>query len=166
MTDKYEMPAVELPSAGKHGRGQSKSTGYKVEVRTTSGSPVQLGDFVIDNVWRALPIRRGAVPWGMNVPASVMDNELLQHDLVGRVAAEAHRWAFLASMEAERLAGALCIQTRLVKLELRTEYEIVEKGVSDPVGAPFGKDVEFNARAPFVNEIAIPATQDETQAAA
>jgi hypothetical protein len=153
MTDKYSMPALELPSSGKHGTGDSTRTGYKIEVRSSYSNPTIIEGFVIDTAWRVLPIVNGNNPWGMNIPIIQWDVQMLaEHGLVSRVVAEAHRWAFLAMLDAQHVTGALCIETRLVKVEVKIHYSTEEKGVSDIVCAPFGRDVPFHQRPPFVND--------------
>lgn len=162
MKDTYSMPAIERPSASKHGSGHSTTQGYRLEVRTSSFTPKIIGgSFVIDGVWRTVPVQEGSVPFGLNVPVTLWDREMLiRSGLVSRVAVEAFRWGFLAAMEASTPGGALCLETRLVKVELKVSYSTEEKGVSDVVSAPFGAtDKEFHPRPPFVNEITPPVAE-------
>jgi hypothetical protein len=51
------------------------------------------------------------------------------------VAAEAHRWAFLAALEAGMAGpgGALCVETRLVAVKFSQQYSTVEEGVTFPM---------------------------------
>lgn len=158
MPEKYALPALERPSAGVHGSGHSSEIGYKIEVRSSYSEPSVLKDFIIDTVWRVLPIIHGPNPWGANIPVREMDLNMLQHGLVSRVVAEAHRWAFLARLEAQHITGSLCIETRLVKVEVKTHYSTEERGVSDIVCAPFGRDKPFHERAQFMNEIPMQGT--------
>lgn len=142
MSKEEKCPALELRSKGFHGNGSSTGTFYQVEIRSTSTMPTVVGDrgatipFVIDNYWRALPIMRGATAWGVNIPICSWDGEIADHGLVSYVAAEAHRWAFLAALEAGvgGAGGALCIETRLVAVEFHKEYRTKELGVSPPTG--------------------------------
>lgn len=125
------MPALELPSNGKHGSGTGSSIGYKLEARTSYHSPLRLGDFVIDNVWREVPLREGVTPWGMNVPVKAWDRDMLTDcGLVSFYVAEAHRWSLLAFIESHLVAGSLCVQTRLVKIEYSFSYSTKELGVT------------------------------------
>lgn len=128
MTD---YPAIELASASLHGSGTHTRTLYKVEVRTSYHSPTVLDELVIDHCWRTLHIRRGGSPFAANIPLPAMDAEGADHGLVPYIAAEAHRWAFLAALEAVRPAGSLCVQTRLVAVELTTSFTTKETGVSE-----------------------------------
>ena len=127
-----EYPATELTSATCHGSGSGTKYYYKVEVRTSCSSPLPVGTFVIDHCWRALPIQESKSPWGINVPVPTWHRDGLSHGLVPFVVAEAHRWAFLAYLEAASIGGALCIQTRLVEIAYRHSYSTEEIGVSPP----------------------------------
>src|ERR1700731_4934405 len=125
-----EMPALEMPAAGNHGGGSGSDVGYKVEVRTSYCQPKKIGDFTIDNVWREVPIREGATPWGNNVPVSLLHRRMLTHyNLLSYAAAEAHRWTLIAVIDASDVTGSLCVQTRLVQVEFRYKHETEELGV-------------------------------------
>lgn len=147
MTGKQETktPELELHVPGLHSRGSRSGTFYKVEFRNTSSVPKVIGDgcepfpFVIDNYWRELPITRGATQWGVNIPIRGWDGDAADHGLVSYVAAEAHRWAFLAALEAGigGAGGALCVETRLVAVELHSEYRTKEVGVSPAMGLSY-----------------------------
>ena len=69
---------------------------------------------------------------GVNIPIKSWDAEAATHGLLC-YAAEAHRWAFLAAIEAGIAgpAGALCMETRLVKVVYHQEYSLKELGVSN-----------------------------------
>lgn len=127
-------PALEMPSATVHGSESSTRTFYKIEVRTTYHTPKILGEgknaFVIDHVWREIPIYEGHMPWASNVPVRHYDRDALDRGLVSRLVAEAHRWTFLAALEAGQLGGNLCIETRIVQIELSTTIKTREVGVS------------------------------------
>lgn len=129
-------PVLEIHSPGIHGSGSSTGTYYKVEFRTITsmtaviGNPNEPFPFVIDHYWRQLPIRCGATQWGTNIPCRSWDSEAAQHGMVSYAAAEAHRWAFLAYLEASRPGGSLCIETRLVAVEFKREYSTKEIGVT------------------------------------
>jgi hypothetical protein len=129
-----EMPALEMPGAGTHGSGSGTNVGYKVEVRTSYCQPKKIGDFTIDNVWREVPIRDGATMWGNNVPVSFLHRRmLLEYNLLSYAAAEAHRWALIATIDASDFSGSLCVQTRLVQVEFRYKHETEELGVTPPM---------------------------------
>lgn len=142
MTKETKCPELELSNAPVHGNGSSTGTFYKVEFRNISTMVTVIGDgqqpfpFVIDNYWRQLPLTRGATKWGVNIPIRSWDGEAADHGLVTYVAAEAHRWAFLAALEAGvgGAGGALCVETRLVAVEFHKEYRTKELGVSPPTG--------------------------------
>jgi hypothetical protein len=131
-------PILETHSPGLHGNGNSTGTYYKVEYRSTTSMTKVVGDgrepfpFVIDHYWRTLSIQQGAQQWGVNIPIRPWDGEACKHGLVSHVAAEAHRWAFLAALEAGAAGagGALCVETRLVAVELQQSYSTKEIGVT------------------------------------
>jgi len=125
-----ELPAVELHTGLSHGSGNGTKRFYKVEVRTTYSSPTVLGDFVIDHCWRTLPIYEGRSQWGVNIPVQSWDRDGLDHGLVPYSVAEAHRWAFIACLEAKSVGGSLCIKTRLVEIEYHYSFSTKEVGVS------------------------------------
>ena len=57
---------------------------------------------------------------GQYVPVSLLHRRmLLDYGLVSYAAAEAHRWALIATIDASDLSGSLCVQTRLVQVEFR-----------------------------------------------
>jgi len=112
-----KYPALELPSAGFHGNGSRIGTYYKIEARNNSAMPKVIdpnGAFplVLDNSWRTVPIVRGAQQWGVNIPVKQWDADAADHDLVPYVVAEAHRWAFLAALEAHLGGAGGCCASR------------------------------------------------------
>ncbi len=128
-----KLPAIELNGDGKHGSHSGTMCFYKVQVRTSAHHPTTLEGLTIDNAWRDLPIMRGAAKWGVNIPVSraFSGSDALDHGMVPYVAAEAHRWAFLAYLEAMEGTGTLCIETRLVQIECKFSFETKEIGVTD-----------------------------------
>lgn len=132
-------PILELRSAEKHGNGSSSGTFYKIEVRTSYPSPTVIGEarrpipFIIDHYWRELPIQRGATEWGVNIPVRPWDGHALDKGLCSYIVAEAHRWAFLAALEVGG-GSTLCVETRLVAVELKEEYSLKEVGVTASEG--------------------------------
>jgi hypothetical protein len=147
----HRYPEIELHKVdNSHGSGTSRHTMYKIEVRSSYPEPTTIDGFIIDFVWRTLPIVEGRSPWGMNIPVSFLDNRGIEHGLVGYTAAQAHRWGFLAALGAKRISGALCIETRLVQVELNYSYTITEKGVSDKLDSEgfLRNKTEFKPRNP------------------
>lgn len=127
-----EYPEIELRKGDDHGSGTLIRKMYKVEVRSSYCDPTVIdSDFVIDFVWRPLPIVRGYSLYGMNIPVAYFDKDGVEYGLVSFTAAQAHRWAFHAWLEARQLVGSLCIHTRLVQVEFKRTYSIKEIGVSD-----------------------------------
>jgi hypothetical protein len=132
------MAPQELPNAHKHGKGEGSQVGYFLEVRSSYMTPTVIdAKTVIDNVWRRWDIREGTTPYGLNVPLGRSDREMLQHGLMSYEAAQAHRWGLIAALEAQSLLGALCIETRLVKVQFHYTYRLEEIGVEEAEKATF-----------------------------
>ena len=125
------MSALELPTANFQGSGTLHMEGYKIEIRTSYFTPTVLGDFVIDTVWRTVPVREGTTPHGINIPVREYDRKMLDVGLLSYTAAEAHRWAILSIIDATKMGGVLCIETRLVKVIYNYSYTTEELGVSE-----------------------------------
>ena len=158
MTGKYAMPELELPSCGSHGNGGGTHIGFKVEVRSSYSQPTIIDNkIVIDNAWREFPIRPGATLFGANIPIKDWDADMLKHGIVSRVVAEAHLAALFAILEATRPSGALCVEARLVMVEYKYSYEIIEKGVTATILPPgSGHNMKVHPRPSFANELARP----------
>lgn len=154
-------PELELHSPGLHGSGNSCGTYYKVEYRSSYPEPKFIGNaqgplpFVIDHYWRALSITLGAQQWGVNIPLRRRDEDACKHGLLSYVAAEAHRWAFIAALEAGAggPGGALCVETRIVAVKLTVNYSTEELGVYAPSDAhchkPEGTIAQRNPKLPI-----------------
>jgi hypothetical protein len=97
---------------------------------TVVGNPNEPFPFIIDHYWRPLSITLGATPYGANIPVRSWDTEAVKHGLVSYAVAEAHRWAFLAFLEAHAIAGGLCVETRLVAVKWHQQYSTEELGVT------------------------------------
>jgi hypothetical protein len=146
------MEAREIPNAHKHSKAEGTHHGYLVEVRSSYFIPTVLAkDLVIDSVWRRWPIGAGTVPNGLNVPTGPHDHDMLVHGgLLTREAAEAHRWGLLATLDAASTLGALCIETRLVKVRYDWSYKLTEVGVSEAMSGDFFRrdSKQFVPRSP------------------
>ena len=146
-TKPTEMSALELPTSGFHGSGTSHKEGYKIEIRSSYFTPILLGDFVIDTVWRTIPVKEGTTPHGINIPVKDYDRKMLDIGLLSYTAVEAHRWAILSMLDATKLGGTLCIETRLVKVRYNYSYTTEELGVSEPHESMLHqRDITFKPR--------------------
>jgi hypothetical protein len=133
-----EYPEREVASAGKHGRGGGTQVLYKLEARTTYHTPNVLTHdehfpLVLDHCWRNIPITLGATKWGTNIPIRSWAADAAKHGCIPYEAIEAHRWAFIAWLEAMKVGGSLCIETRLVEVKFSYSYSVEEVGVSAPL---------------------------------
>lgn len=159
VTETREYPAIELEHLANksHGNGSSTTLHYKVEVRTSYPQPKVLNTggrepFVIDFCWRELPIRLGGTPFGTNIPIQTWDRDAAEQGMVSYIAAEAHRWGFLAWLDANEIGGTMCIETRLVKVEMQKTYKLTELGVG-PV-QQYPRETGFTERAPSSKQAA------------
>jgi hypothetical protein len=153
--DTSGMPPVELPHTKKDTRESATGSkiGYSLEMRTSYFEPKVLpGGFIIDNVWRRLPINLGKGPI-TSVPIVEYDVEMARHGLFTLTVVEAHRWLLLAHMEAQDPFGTACVETRFVRSEFHYTYKIVEKGVSEASEARLGSHVPFHKRWPEAEEV-------------
>jgi hypothetical protein len=146
----------ELPNAHKHGKGEGSQIGFFLEVRSSYMTPTVIdAKTVIDNVWRRWDVREGATPYGLNVPLGRSDREMLRHGMMTYEVAQAHRWGLLAALEAHSLLGALCVETRLVKVQFHYTYRIEEIGVEEAEKAIFlRRGQETKPRSPEAEEAA------------
>ena len=148
-------PPHEIASASVHGSGSSTEVLYKIEVRTSYHTPKVLGEgkdkFVIDHCWRALPIVEALMPWGINIPVRRRWHGSVEFGLVPYVAAEAHRWGFLAHLDAADWGGSLCIETRLVAVRLKCTHDTEEVGVSESLRGVMRNSLKLAPRSPTEN---------------
>jgi hypothetical protein len=151
-----KAPALELGRGSSHGSGSGSGTYYKLEVRSWSTMPHGIGDaskpfpFIIDNYWREVPISYGATQWGTNIPIRNWDAEAAKHGLMSYPVAQAHRWAFIAALEAgiAGVGGALCTETRIVAVKYSHSYSTEEVGIAEEMESKTWKrDEEFQPRA-------------------
>lgn len=113
---------LEFPKKGSSGSGHE--TAYSVEVRSMYGHARQLGKLLIDNRWQAVSFEEG--PSG--IPAGSKYYFVSRHlHLMGYPAAQALRWWLHADADSD-LGGGLCLETRLVKHEIK--YSFSEESVS------------------------------------
>lgn len=163
-------PVLEIHSPGIHGNGSSTKVLYKVEYRNTTSMVKVLGDgqvpfpFVIDHYWRTLQIQVDGQPYAANIPIRAWDAQAASHGLVSYVAAEAHRWTFLAALEAGvgGAGGALCVETRLVEVELQEQYSTKEKGVTAPMSLGYKPD-GVEPRHPKLPAQNVPSDREKAQ---
>jgi hypothetical protein len=137
MGDKNWPPTLELPTAGKHSNGSGKEVRYKIEVRTTYSQPSQIGGVLVDNIWRELRMEESQC--GVPVRRSFSGDA---HGTLNYEAAQALRWWFMAVAEAEPL-GSLCIETRLVAVQLSYSYSIEEIGLLQEIGTDYRRTLDI-----------------------
>jgi hypothetical protein len=102
--------------------GQSRSKGYRPEVRTSYHRPGLHCGQIVDSEWR--PIEYATRQDQSGVPNGYFDKKLAEHGLLSFASAQAIRWWFVANAEAERAAGALSLETRLQKYELVIDHKV------------------------------------------
>ncbi len=98
--------------------------GWTVEARYVYPEPKVLGKQIFDNRWRAVDFQTSPI----GIPACNFSNRFGLHlGLLPYESAQALRWWFIAQIN-EDGAGALCMETRIVKH--RVEYTLSSKAVS------------------------------------
>jgi len=61
-------------------------------------------------------------------------------------AAQAIAYMFLANLHADMIVGAMCIQARIVEIELTYSYSAKETGVGSIINYPIAAAGQFTAR--------------------
>ncbi len=123
--------------------GESRSIGYRPEVRTSYSSPSLVAGQIVDSEWRPINFETHKGIFG--VPTGYFDEKLAERGLLGRAQAETIRWWFIAQAEAERAAGSLCLETRLQAYELVMTHKVTPKeivGAYDSRGKPLATDIK------------------------
>lgn len=101
--------------------------GWTVEARYVYPSPLVFGEQIFDSRWKSVDFYKSpiGVPSGnenyMNRFAALMG-------LLPYKSAQALRWWFLAELGRDGISGGLCLETRLVRHEVK--YSVSSKAVS------------------------------------
>lgn len=100
--------------------GSGTDYGYKLEARFNYHTPKRIGDLILDNRWRE-------VPWFHAKHGIPRPNYLGRAETYGRLLtrneAEAHRWVLACVMDADKIGGSICLETRLVKVRVTYDYK-------------------------------------------
>lgn len=117
-----QLPSNE--SASEEGRMAGTIPGYRIEARVNYSQPKQVNGMLLDNRWRVVhfPDAPIGVPRGSDYSA----RHLLTAGCYDYAAAQALRWWFHA--EARKTHDDMCLETRLVKYEIK--HETTWKAVS------------------------------------
>lgn len=110
---------------------ESRVDGFRVEVRTCYHTPHMAAGQIIDAEWRTLQVKFGDDVMGIQCPDGPWTRRLKDHGLMTRNQAEAIRFWFLSIAEAERVSGALCIETRLVRHRLTETVTVTREEEMD-----------------------------------
>lgn len=142
--------AVEAASAVKaefprkvHEGSTPRLYGYSVQARFyghTNGQSKRVNDnFTLTATWQNIPFETSNV----GVPAQHwgLDRHLAIVNLMSYDAAQALRWWFLASLNAQPL-GSLCVETRLIQHEVRVNWTSTATRVCD---AFLGDETRYQA---------------------
>jgi len=95
---------------------------------------------IVDAVWRPIEYTRNQTLIG--IPQGYFDAKLTEHGLLGHAQAEAIRWWFIASADAEKSTGSMCLETRLQKYKLTITHKVEELDVHsalDCLGRPLNE---------------------------
>lgn len=105
----------------------SSGDGYSVEARCTYRDPAIIGGRAYDKEWRQVYFDKS--------PIGVPERQTSIVSMEGYhsyAAAQALRWWFIAATEVERLAGSLCIETRLVRHRIEQTRRVTPFEYIDP----------------------------------
>ena len=126
-----------------YGSGSGMQRHYIVEVRSTFTQPTVISkDFVIDAEWRRLPVFQSIGGVRTRNWSCIADDLRLMN----LSAAQAIAYMFLANLHADMIVGAMCIQARIVEIELTYSYSTKESGVGSIINCPIAASGQFTAR--------------------
>lgn len=102
------------------GNGSATYSGYSVEAKYNYHEPKSFGSQIFDKTWRRVNFDKST----NGVPScSSLHEEIVKHGFLSYQAAQALRWWFHAAADAESFSS-LCLETRIVKHEIKTSYAI------------------------------------------
>lgn len=123
---KAEAEVDDLPSDNSCASG--KCILYFFEARYDYHEPMKVGDLILDEKWRRVPLSISPI----GVPSNVVNRfGDAARGLTSYEAAQALRWWFLAALEAESFCKSLCVETRIVDVEVTYEWKHEVVGVGD-----------------------------------
>jgi hypothetical protein len=126
---------AEIRTSEKPETHSGTMTGWRIEYRCTSHHARVVGGMILEPTWRELPIDWAkddrALP--TKIPVGRLYRDLIDHGLLSYCGAQAHRWAFIAALDAATFLGAHDIETRLIPYKLKYHKEISRaEGTDDP----------------------------------
>jgi len=131
---------VELKDRKPIPTGSGTGKGYKVQARVNYREPKTILGTIYDNRWKDVPVYPS--PLGVGVPPPSYKNTGAQlARLMDRVEAEAFRWLFLASAEAQDHVITICVETRILEYEVKYSYEAKVIAIIDAYDSR-GQDVK------------------------
>jgi hypothetical protein len=129
-------------SERSYGAGSGTSRHYIVEARSTSDPKVVTERFVLDHEWRQIPTcgkpEQGISSLNWNALADQL--RLMDHTCALAIA-----HTFLAQLNAT-IMGALCVEVRLVEVQLDYSYSTKEIGVGPIINRTDGEREKFVPR--------------------
>lgn len=128
MTPRKNAKAPELlePDHAPISNGSSSADGYSVEARCCYRTPSIIAGVAYDGNWRRVLFEQSTI----GVPESW--HPVSMEGYHSYAAAQALRWWFIAHSEAERVIGALGLQTRLVRHRIEQTRRVIPTEYVDP----------------------------------
>lgn len=118
-----ESGDLQLPSGNS---GSGSRPGYQVQARCVGHEPELVCGQLLDQRWKTLRFEKSPI----GVPAyRAWDWHLQASDCMNYEAAQALRWWFLAETANNRLAGRICIETRIVAFKIQYSHQSVAGSV-------------------------------------
>lgn len=110
------------------GNGTSTCPGYTVEARHR-GTPAEVGGQIFDGEWRRVSYEKTQV----GVPNSSLQ-KVEEHGLLGYATAQALRWWLHASSQADFGSSGFCLDTRIIKHNIKTTHAITAVSMHEFIG--------------------------------
>jgi hypothetical protein len=112
---------MELEAEYERGKitASGEDSAYTVEARYAYTSPVEIAGQLFDNRWRQVVLYEGAI----GVPCEMLAKHRERFGMLGYAQAQALRWWLHA--EADSFMNGLCLETRLIKHEIKYSSEAV-----------------------------------------
>jgi hypothetical protein len=135
---------INVEQGRTYGGGSGEARLYAVEARCTYYSPCMVSDnLVLDRTWRLVPFQYGSpgIPTRTWIP--------LRQDhlpLVNYQAAKAYAEVFLAELHANLIAGASCVECRIIEVGVKYSYSTSELGVGEIINRTDGDRPKFSTR--------------------
>ena len=114
------------------GNGTSSCDGYKVEARFSGNEPIELCGQIFDNRWRQVKFKES--PVGVRPAPAYLLQEFMSRGLLCYSSAQALRWWLQSNADTSSPFGGICLDTKLIKHRLVTEFKCEAVSEHDLIG--------------------------------